>query len=848
MRRLFTYSIILFILLSLVPSKIEASVLTEEPKMQVKLVSYLGNKPSISLGVTGTYNVEGTSTQLTSDKKYTVKVEAGTYLSLFDGTSIIAAGDTIKISPVNEGDRALINNRPYLGSFDFTIENHLYVRPINKIGMEDYLKSVVPHEMYASWSREALKVQAVAARTYAYVRMNKIIDDSTTYQAYGGASNLHTNSNAAVEETAGEILVYNGRPIEAVYSASNGGMTESNSNEWGGTQLPYLPVQKDEFDTQKKWNITIQKQQINTAGLNLSLPDTWWNNTNEVDKTFTDNIKSWLNKNGYANKQLKIVSISNLDFYNQTSSGRAERADLSVQFFVKDQVDATGKLVLQTKDINYVTADTIRAFVGLSVMASTLISEETQTDSAYTISGSGYGHGVGMSQHGANNRANAGHLYKDILTFYYPGTAISKIYVEDATAPDAPTVNVVMENSTVVTGSAEEGSTVTVQAGTQVLGSAQSDNEGKFVVTIPPQSVGAELQVFATDKAGNNSASTIVIVQESLTPAPAKVNGVTQADNVVTGTAKPGTIVYVKVGSAVIGSGKVTAQGNFAIGIPKQPVSTKLGIVVRGTTGIFSGYTYVVVTEKAIPLAPQVNEITNQSTAVIGTAEPNSLVYVKVGSLVIGKGNPDHSGNFYIEIPVQSLGTEIRVVVRDGAGNFSPYTNVTVVEKTMPFAAKVNVVTDKSTTVTGLAEPNNTVTVKAGEEVIGTGIADAQGTYSIAILVQATGTKLGVVVSDEAGNLSLYTYMTVIEKTAPFAPKVDEVTNQAATVTGTTEATSVVYVKVGSVVIGKGKSKADGSFAIKIPVQEAGTILRVVVRDGEGNFSPYTLTIVTAVK
>jgi SpoIID/LytB domain protein len=847
MKRLFIYSIILFILLSLVPSKIEASVLTEEPQLQVALSRFLGDHQSISLGVTGTYNVEGTSTQLTSDKKYTIKVESGTSLSLFDGTSIVATGETIKISPVHEGDLALINDRPYYGGFDFTIDKKLYVRPINKIGMEEYLKSVVPHEMKAGWSVEALKVQAIAARTYAYGFINKVMKDSTKAQVYGGAVRLHPNSDLAVDETAGEMLVYNGRPIEAVYSASNGGMTESNSNEWNSTQLPYLPVQKDEFDTFEKWNITIQKQQINTTNLDLSMPDTWWNNTIEVDKTFTEQIKAELNKYGYANKEMKIVSITNLDFYDRTSSGRVKYADLSVQFFVKDLVDDSGKLVLQTIDINGKTADTIRDFVGYSVMKSTLISEQTETDSAYFIAGSGYGHGVGMSQNGANARANDGDSYEEILAFYYPGTTITKIYV-DVTAPDAPTVNAVMENSTVVAGLAEPGSSVTVKKGSQVLGNAQIDRGGNFAITIPPQFPGVELEVFATDKAGNSSASTKVIVQELSTPPSAKVNGVTQADNVVTGTARPGTIVYVKVGSAVIGKGKVSPQGNFAIEVPRQPIGTKLGIVVRGATGIFSGYTYVVVTQKAIPLAPQVNEVINQSTAVIGTAEPNSLVYVKVGSLVIGKGNPDHSGNFYIEIPVQSLGTEIRVVVRDGVGNFSPYTNVKVVKKTMPFAAKVNVVTDKSTTVTGLAEPNNTVTVKAGEEVIGTGKADAQGTYSIAIPVQATGTKLGVVVSDEAGSLSPYTYTTVIEKTAPFAPKVDVVNNQATTVTGTTEINSVVYVKVGSVVIGKGKSKADGSFAIKIPVQKAGTVLRVVVRDGEGNFSPYTLTTVMAVE
>jgi SpoIID/LytB domain protein len=847
LKKLLTYSIILFILLSLVPSKMAAAAYTEEPEMQVMLKNYLGNKSSVSLGVTGSYNLEGISTKLTSGKTYTIKVEGGTTLSLYDGSTRLATGATIKISPENEGDTAIINNRPYFGSFDFTIENQLYVRPINKVGMEDYLKSVVPHEMYASWTREALKVQAVAARTYAYFRLNKIIDDTTLYQAYGGAGNLHPNSTAAVKETAGEILVYNGRAIEALYSASNGGMTESNSNKWNTPQLAYLPVQKDEYDTKIKWNITIQQQQINTAGLDLSKPDQWWSTTNEVDKSFTDNIKSWLSKNGYSNKQIKIVSITKLDFYNLTSSGRAKTGDLSFQFFTKDKVDSTGKLVLQTESLNNVSADTIRSFIGLSVMGSTLIAQQTATDQGYSISGSGYGHGIGMSQHGANNRANAGHAYKQILSFYYPGTEISKIYVEDATAPDAPSVNVVLDNSTLVTGSAEVGSRVTVKAGSILLGSAATDAEGKFVVSIPSQKVGTELLVYATDAAGNISGGTKIIVQDSNVPSAPNVNSVTQADTSVTGTAKPNTIVYVKAGSVVLGSGKVSAQGNFAVSIPKQSIGTKLGVVSRSEPGNFSAYTYVVVTAKAVPLAPTVNEVTDKSYNVIGNTEPNSTAYVKVGSLVIGKGSPDSQGNFFIEIPVQQLGTVLRIVVRDGAGNFSPYTNVTVVEKTVPFAPKVNMVTDKSTMVTGTAEPDSTVYVKAGQTIIRFGKSDLQGNYSVEIPVQVTGTKLGVLVSDEAGNYSPVTNVTVIEKTAPFSPNVNEVNNQSTTVTGTAELNSVVYVKVGSVVIGKGKTKADGSFAITIPAQSAGTQLRVVVRDGEGKFSPYTVTTVSSV-
>jgi hypothetical protein len=84
------------------------------------------------------------------------------------------------------------------------------------------------------------------------------------------------------------------------------------------------------------------------------------------------------------------------------------------------------------------------------------------------------------------------------------------------------------------------------------------------------------------------------------------------------------------------------------------------------------------VIEQTTPLAAKVNEVTDQSTTVTGTAENNSIVYVKVGSVVIGKGKATSNGSFTITVPKQQVGTKLGIVVRDSAGKFSPYTYVTV--------------------------------------------------------------------------------------------------------------------------------------------------------------------------
>lgn len=429
MKKLFTYFVMMMVLFAIAPGHKEAatSTLPSEPQIQVKLVNYLGNQSTITLTMKGNYYLTGTSYLLINGKSYTVKVQNGS-LSLYNGSTKLAGADQLSITPVNSSDQVMINNRPYTGGFKFTLENKQYIRPINVVYMEDYIKSVVPAEMYPSWSKEALKTQAAAARTYAYYRLNKIIDDTTYNQAYGGVNMLNTNTTAAVQETTGELITYNGNPIEALFSASDGGMTENNYNEFGGTALPYFPIKSDSYDTKVVWNFILKKQQINLTGLDLAQPDKWWNQTNEADQGISTTIKAWLNKNGYANKQLKIVSIPKLAFYSKTQSGRVSRGDISVQFFVKDKRDASGKLVLQKLDLTNAIADKIKAMIGTNVMKSNLISSFTETATSYSVSGKGYGHGVGLSQHGANNRAAAGIKYKDILSFYYPGTVVSKKY------------------------------------------------------------------------------------------------------------------------------------------------------------------------------------------------------------------------------------------------------------------------------------------------------------------------------------------------------------------------------------------------------------------------------------
>ncbi|GHH99014.1 SpoIID/LytB domain-containing protein [Neobacillus kokaensis] len=416
--------ILLFSLLS--PS---ASAEAAEPIVKVKLVNYLGNKSSITIKPTGDYIVQESNTRLLNGKSYTIKYENQDQLTLLDGTSTIITTDQLHVIPLVETNFLSINDRPYLGSFQFVSENSKYVRPINNVYMEDYLKGVVPYEMMDGWKREALKAQAVAARTYALQRISRIIDDSINYQVYAGYKWL-PNSTAAVEETRGRVLKvtnYYGKLVlaDGLFSASNGGKTESNANVWGSTALSYLPIKDDPFDAQAniKWQFTVQKKQLEPANKT-------WSQMNEADAAIAGKIKSWMASHGYAGKELKLLGIPVLGFHTPKSGGRISKGDITVEFITKDKVDVNGAYVPQKLVYTDVPASQIRAMVGIDKMWSYLISNITETKDSITVSGLGNGHGVGLSQWGAQKRAEAGQNYSEILGFYYDGASLIQEYNE----------------------------------------------------------------------------------------------------------------------------------------------------------------------------------------------------------------------------------------------------------------------------------------------------------------------------------------------------------------------------------------------------------------------------------
>ena len=275
--------------------------------------------------------------------------------------------------------------RPYNGNAVLKIVKN-QVLLINQLPLEAYLEGVVPKEMLPSWKLEALKAQAVSARSYAYYLLRKSEDKdydvaaTTASQVYGGANAGNDNTNKAVSSTRGNILVYNGQPVLTYFHSHSGGVLEDASQVWSGSSLLYYQVKND--DISEKFN-----------------PLSWQYLVKNED------IVKTLQKNGF-----RVQEVTDLAAGEVSPSGRLATVEVTTD---------SGPLKIR--------ANSLRMWLGATNMKSVLASIQKQED-GYLFEGRGFGHGVGMSQWGAQGMAQGGSAYEQILRHYYPGTELKTIY------------------------------------------------------------------------------------------------------------------------------------------------------------------------------------------------------------------------------------------------------------------------------------------------------------------------------------------------------------------------------------------------------------------------------------
>ncbi|MFN7251959.1 MAG: Ig-like domain-containing protein, partial [Anaerobacillus sp.] len=327
--------------------------------------------------------------------------------------------------------------------------------------------------------------------------------------------------------------------------------------------------------------------------------------------------------------------------------------------------------------------------------------------------------------------------------------------------PTAPTVAEVTDKSTTVTGMAEAGSTVKVSKGTEVIGTTTAKEDGTYEVSIARQVAGTTLVVTATDLAGNESVGTSVVVKDVTAPATPTVAEVTDKSTTVTGKAEAGSTVTVKVGTKTLGTAKATSSGTFSINIARQKAGAKLAITATDEAGNISKVRNTTVKDVTPPNTPTVNEVTDKSTTVTGTAEAGSTVTVRVGTKVLGTAKATSKGTFSIKIARQKAGVKLAVTATDEAGNTSKVRNTTVKDVTPPNTPTVNKVTNKSVSVTGKSEKGATVYIYNGKKKLGQAVVDSKGNFSVKITAQKKGAKLTIYAQDKAKNKSKSRVVTV---------------------------------------------------------------------------------------
>ena len=442
----------------------------------------------------------------------------------------------------------------------------------------------------------------------------------------------------------------------------------------------------------------------------------------------------------------------------------------------------------------------------------------------------------------------------------------------DATVT-APTVTGVTGNSVAgyqVTGTADPNATIEIRdADGNVIATGTADGTGSFAVNLPAGTANANetLTALAKDPAGNTSTPTTFQTPADEVVAPPsvdKVTGNTTQGYKVTGTAELGTIIEVRAtDGTVLGTATTGPTGQYTVTLASGKATAKqtVNVVAKNDTGLESQPTTAMT--PADVTTPTIGDITGDSTTgyeITGTADPNTTIEVRnPDGTIIGTTTTDDQGNFTVDLPAGAAnpGDTLTVVGKDGDGNESQPTEVTVPEDATVAAPTVTTVTGTTATgyqVTGTAEPNVTIEIhnEAGL-VIATGTTDGAGAFTITL---PTGTAtaneaLIAIAKDAAGKESNPTaFKTPADPDASVAtPTVDKITGSTTKgyqVVGAAEVGTTVEVRdADGTVLGMATTGTDGKYTVTLEPGKASAneTITVVAKNATGKESqPATAT------
>lgn len=327
-----------------------------------------------------------------------------------DGEPLPGGGTTLIATPVG-GGAVQVGDRTYRGDLVVQAAGPGRLTVINRVEMEAYLLGVVPREIgrVGPERLEAAKAQAVAARTYAVRYLGRReslgfdVFATVQDQVYGGMGDEYDLVSRAVRETEGEILVHDGRPIEAYYHSTCAGHTAAIEEVWNSAPVPYLKAVEDvdprtgrawdHFSSRFEWT-----QRWSAAEMNRILSE-----------TLADSVRS-----GGAVGEVRAMRV-----LERTPSGRVARLRIST---------TGGEFEIGGDRVRWILRTPEGPILNSSRFDIEVVNDGSGRPLEIVARGGGWGHGIGMCQVGAMGRAEAGQDYRTILETYYRGARVVDLY------------------------------------------------------------------------------------------------------------------------------------------------------------------------------------------------------------------------------------------------------------------------------------------------------------------------------------------------------------------------------------------------------------------------------------
>lgn len=360
------------------------SASSESRRLQNIRVQLFNNVRRISLSASDEVKIFDMRTRQVFSRE---RINADFQVMAKDGRLVMggkfASASMVRFVP-SRGDYLGVNGKRYRGQIEVSVNTGGGgLQVTNYIPLESYLAGVVPNEVGPAWPEEALKAQAVAARTFALYKMSGRsqmaydLDDSVSSQVYGGVNSEHKNTTDAVKATEGIVAVYNGKFIAAFYHSNCGGHTADVKDVWGG-DMAYLGGVDCGFCDQgphAQWNGELSGEEIKQR-LQKDLP--------------------------------RLQAVVGVDLRDRDADGRVKTV-----------------VVRHAGGAETLKAPVFRMLLGPDFLRSTRFVVQP-LGASWRFTGQGWGHGVGLCQEGALGMARNGYSCRDILRHYYPGIELKR--------------------------------------------------------------------------------------------------------------------------------------------------------------------------------------------------------------------------------------------------------------------------------------------------------------------------------------------------------------------------------------------------------------------------------------